>query len=174
MCRRVIKYNFDYIYTADTHGNLDFTVTLAKFFLNWEKLKTAGKKVGMHLHNHTGKAYFNYSICQYNPFIDSTDTSVRGMGKGAGNLQLEHVLPDKDAFEVLKFIHKHKDIFKKPFNPYYTITGRFSITDNYAKQAVQLGVSLEDFIEFCRTVKKIEKDSFNEQLLIDWKDKYLT
>ena len=173
VCRKVIKHNFDYIYTADTHGNLDFTVTLAKFFLNWEKLKTAGKKVGMHLHNHTGKAYFNYGICQYNPFIDSVDTSIRGMGKGAGNLQLEHVLPDKDAFKVLEFIHKYKDKFERPFDPYCTVTGRFSITDNYAKQAVQLGVSVGDFVEFCRTVAKIEKDSFNNQLLIDWKDKYL-
>ena len=45
---------------------------------------------GLHLHDHSGKAYFKYHNLG-NAGIGATDESLRGMSKGLGNLRLEHV-----------------------------------------------------------------------------------
>ena len=45
----------------------------------------------MHLHDHSGRGYFNFrQLEKYKIFM--SDASVRGMGKGFGNLRLEHII----------------------------------------------------------------------------------
>ena len=62
-----------------------------EMFKQYTKLiKQIGMIPGLHLHDHSGKAYFNYRNLQSAGF-DSTDVSLGGLGKGLGNLRLEHV-----------------------------------------------------------------------------------
>ena len=48
----------------------------------------------MILYQNTGQAYMNYIKCSESPYIDICDTSIGGLGKGAGNLKLEEVVSD--------------------------------------------------------------------------------
>lgn len=163
---KVIDKDFDYIYMADTHGNIN----LDKNILNYEEIfsfvKESGKKTGFHLHNHTGRAFSNFLSCDKSKYIDSCDTSIMSLGKGAGNLRLENVVSSEDSLKLSIFIEKYYEkLFKKSVSPYYLVTGRQNITDNYALEAEKKGVNMSNFIDFCRSVKGLDRDNYDKNLL---------
>ena len=162
----VLKYDFDIIGFADTHGHLDLNVDMDRYEKRFKMIKDTGKQTAFHLHNHTGKAYLNYIKCSESPYIDICDTSIMSLGKGAGNLKLENVLKDKDVFLLNDFILKYyESLFKKTVSPYYLVTGRFGITDHYATQARKKNMSMLKFAKFCSTVSGLDRDNFNKKLL---------
>lgn len=165
----VLKYNFDIIGFADTHGHLDLNVDIDRYERRFKMIKESGKKTAFHLHNHTGKAYTNYVKCVESPYIDICDTSIMSLGKGAGNLKLENVLNDKNVFLLNDFILKYYDsIFKKTVSPYYLVTGRFGITDHYAGQAKKNNMSMLKFASFCATISGLDRDNFDKTLLEEY------
>ena len=88
------------------------------------------------------------------------------LGKGAGNLKLDNVLCDDDAFLLNDFILKYYDsLFKKTVSPYYLVTGRYGITDHYATQARKNNLTMEKFSSFCKTVSGLHRDNFDKNLL---------
>lgn len=158
--------DFEIIGFADTHGHLSLSKDIERYEQKFRRIKDSNKKTCFHLHNHTGKAYMNYIKCSESPYIDICDTSIMGLGKGAGNLKLEEVLDDDKALLLNQFINKHYDsLFKKTVSPFYMITGRQGITDNYATQAINLNVPMETFIRFCPTIKGLNRDNFDKNLL---------
>ena len=65
-------------------------VNLQMFKRCTKLIKKIGMTPGLHLHDHSGKAYFNYRNLK-NAGFEATDVSLGGLGKGLGNLKLEHV-----------------------------------------------------------------------------------
>jgi isopropylmalate/homocitrate/citramalate synthase len=165
----VLKYNFDIIGFADTHGHLDLNVDIDRYERRFKMIKESGKKTAFHLHNHTGKAYTNYVKCVESPYIDICDTSIMSLGKGAGNLKLENVLEDDGAFLLNDFVLKYYDsLCKKTVSPYYLVTGRYGITDHYAVQARKLNVPMNIFVTFCSTILGLYRDNFDKTLLEEY------
>ena len=163
---KVLDADFEYVYMADTHGHLDLSKDIERYESKFKRIKEAGRKTGFHLHDHTGKAYMNYLKCLESPYIDSCDTSIMSLGKGAGNLKLENVLDNRKAMLLNEFIFKYYDaLFKKTVSPYYIVTGRFGITDNYASQAHRLKVPMKTFVDFCETISGLYVDNFDKNLL---------
>ena len=161
-----LKYDFDIIGFADTHGHLDLNRDIDRYEKRFKMIKEVNKKTAFHLHNHTDKAYANYVKCLQSQQVDFCDTSIMSLGKGAGNLKLESVLNDKDTFLLNDFILKYYDsIFKKSVSPYYLITGRYGITDHYARQARKNNMSMIKFASFCTNVIGLDRDNFNKKLL---------
>jgi len=75
-----------------------------------------------------------------------------------------------NSLELNAFINKHYDsLFKKTVSPYYMVTGRFGITDNYATQAMKLNLSMNVFIDFCKTINGLYRDNFDQDLLYTYK-----
>jgi len=166
---KVLQSDFDIIGFADTHGHLDLNKDITRYENQFKKIKNSNKQTCFHLHNHTGKAYINYTKCAESPYIDICDTSIGGLGKGAGNLKLEEVLDNGKALILNEFINKHYDsLFKKITPPYYMVTGRYGITDNYATQAMKLKTPMSLFTKFCSTIDGLHRDNFNEKLLKDY------
>ena len=163
---KVIKSDFDIIGFADTHGHLNLNTNIEWYEQKFKRIKDSGKNTCFHLHNHTGKAYMNYIKCEESPYIDICDTSIGGLGKGAGNLKLEEVLPTHQSLMLNEFIYKHYDsLFKKTVSPYYIVTGRFGITDNYATQSMKLQLPMDKFIKFCGQIDGLYRDNFDKTLL---------
>lgn len=163
---KVIQSDFDIIGFADTHGHLNLNSDITWYEQKFKRIKGSGKKTCFHLHNHTGKAYMNYVKCSESPYIDICDTSIGGLGKGAGNLKLEEVVSNDNSLLLTTFMHKHYDsLFKKTISPYYMVTGRFGMTDNYATQAMKLKLPMNIFINFCETISGLYKDNFDVNLL---------
>jgi 4-hydroxy 2-oxovalerate aldolase len=166
---KVSNLNFAFIYMADTHGNVNLNKNMNDYEYLFKKIKQSGKGTGFHLHNHTGRAFSNFLCCKANEYVDYCDTSVMSLGKGAGNLRLEHVIDDKDITDLSKFINEYYDqFFKKCVTPYYLITGRNSITDNYAHEAESKDVDIIKFSDFCKTVSSLDKDNYNKNLLSEF------
>ena len=164
--RDVSKSTLDYVYFADTHGCLDLDTQGTELFsAPIAIIHNSGKKAGLHLHNHSGLAVHNYR--QLSDFgFKFSDTSVRGMGKGSGNLALEYIgLDDDNLFKLAKFIQAYKDILKMNPTPYELITARNNITDNYAKQGDELNMDMDEFREKCKKAMGYGKFVFNPELL---------
>ena len=164
-CKQISKYRMDYVYFADTHGGMDLSQLLKKFKRPIKLLKSSGKEVGMHLHDHSGRGYFNFrELKKYKVFM--SDASVRGMGKGFGNLRLEHIVNTKHLSTLAKLINNYNTLLVMPPNPYTLITSKYNITDNYAAQGKQLSIPMKKFEKFCSQVKGTDRDSFNKNLIL--------
>ena len=59
-CKTAADSNADFMYFADTHGGLDLGKNLEMFKQFTKIIKEIGMIPGLHLHDHSGKAYFNY------------------------------------------------------------------------------------------------------------------
>jgi|TARA_B100001079_G_C16397651_1_gene509817 4-hydroxy 2-oxovalerate aldolase len=164
-CKQIAKYKMDYVYFADTHGGMDLSRLFKKFDKAIKCLKKSGKEIGMHLHDHSGRGYFNFrQLKKYKIFM--SDASVRGIGKGFGNLRLEHIVNSKYISILAKLINNHNTLLVMPPNPYTLITSKYNITDNYAAQGKQLSVPMNKFEKFCSRVKGIDRDTFNKKLIL--------
>ena len=164
VARKVAYFNLDYVYFADTHGSLDFEIDKDRFTDAVSILRDKEINVGMHLHDHRGKAYSNFKMLA-NMGFTGFDASTRGMGKGVGNLKLENVVGNKDLVNIMKFVSKYEDQFTMRESPYGLITAKHSITDYYGYNAEKKGISIEDFNNICSNIKGIDKDVYNENLL---------
>jgi 4-hydroxy 2-oxovalerate aldolase len=164
-CRIVSEHTFDFVYFADTHGSLDLSKDFNIFKKPLSVVSKSGTKTGFHLHDHSGKAILNYEELIKNG-VESTDTSIRGMGKGSGNLKLEHViLNSENLVKLLVFIKKYEDVLSIKPNVYELLTAKYSLSDNYAKQGKDLDMDLELFDSICKKIKGVDKDTFNKEIL---------
>ena len=160
VCKLVSKYNIDYVYFADTHGDMDLEKVYKKYKKPLSILKKSGKKVGMHLHDHSGKGYFNFrQLKKYK--ITKCDSSIRGMGKGFGNLRTEQIIKPKYFNLVGALIKKYNDLLTMPQNIYTLITAQYAISDNYATKAKKINLDIKLFSKICAKVKGKDKDNFN-------------
>jgi 4-hydroxy 2-oxovalerate aldolase len=91
------KIQIDFFYLADSLGNCKPTDLIK--LSNILKKKFTLKNFGFHAHDNLGLALSN-SITAIRMGFGFIDTSINGMGRGAGNLKLE---------EFLKRQKKHKE-----------------------------------------------------------------
>jgi len=156
----VTNYPFDYIYFADTHGDLDLTKDFNRFKIGFDIFKSSGKKVGFHLHDHSGMGMVNYREL-IRQGVESTDTSVRGMGKGSGNLKLEYVVDKKHITPLAQLILDNEKLLTITPSPYELITSAYGVTDNYAKYGAENNMNMKQFNKFCASLHGKQKDNYD-------------
>lgn len=162
VCKLVAKYKIDYVYFADTHGDMDLERAYNRFKKPLSVLTNSGKKIGMHLHDHSGKGYFNFrQLEKYK--ISKCDSSVRGMGKGFGNLRTEYIVKPKYFTVIAGLVKKYNDLLTMPQNIYTLITAKHGITDNYASEAKKKNMLIKKFTKFCFKVKGKDRDNYNDK-----------
>jgi len=137
-------YKIHYWYIVDSYGSLN----QLEVELLYDKCKSRLKysTLGIHLHNNMNNAFSNYEYIQKKHNNDNiiVDTTLYGMGRGAGNLQTELVLVsnqkniDKNNLsEILKFICNNlKPYYKRSYNEWgydidFFISGLLKIHPNY-------------------------------------------
>ena len=165
-CEEAAHSNADFMYFADTHGGLDLFENLEMFKQFTKLIKKIGLIPGLHLHDHSGKAYFNYRNL-VNAGFDATDISLGGLGKGLGNLRLEHVFDLRGREYILDHLITDKDLFQMPSGPYGVLTARDSITDHYAVEAEQRGLAPSTFATRLEGIAGSHKDNYNSEILSD-------
>ena len=163
-CFHAEKTAADFMYFADTHGALDLENQLTLFQKYTSEIRKIGLIPGLHLHDHGGKAYFNYRLLSKAGFT-STDVSLGGLGKGLGNLKLEHVFDLRDRETILNFLITENDLFQMPRGPYGILTAREGITDHYAVEAEKKLMRLDLFARILSEIEGKDKDNYNEKKL---------
>lgn len=168
------KHHLDILYIADSYGSLKQKDIKHYSELFSSKLNSAS--IGFHLHNNMNNAYSNYEYLTNitnNVYIDST---LFGMGRGAGNLQTELVLIETNRnfeysklIELLQFIQQYiKPIFKINETSWgyeldYLLSGFLKMHPNYVSKMRDMNISMENrfFIIEKMIQKKIQFNYFD-------------
>lgn len=107
----LVHSSVDVIYLVDSFGSMypENTAALAQKYLSFAE--KGGKKVGVHCHNNQALAFAN-TIEALSYGISYVDATVMGMGRGAGNCQMENMLgflknPKYSIYALLTFIEKY-------------------------------------------------------------------
>lgn len=138
----------DYVYIADSFGSIDRKTMDYGFDI----LGKYGAKIGFHPHNNIQSAFQN-SMYAIEKGVDILDGTVFGLGRGAGNLNLELLLlylsehyDEKYKVEpILEFISSYKDtLFSMQTRnlTYYQMTGVLGLHPKYAIEADEKGIDV--------------------------------
>ena len=159
-----VRANADFIYFADTHGALDLLKEKEKYknFLNI--IRENGIHPGIHLHDHSGKAYLNYRIGLELGF-ESFDYSLLGMGKGVGNLKMEYVVDNDVSAYLMDLANKYEELLQMPNGVFGLITSNTSSTDYYSNEARKLGLKPTDLYKYLTEADALTRDVFDPDFL---------
>lgn len=135
------------LYLADTYGGFNsknIPIQLHKFYYELNKYNSK-LSLGFHIHSNNGDGLEKAKIAIFNG-CSMIDSSINGLGRGAGNLKTEQYICYKYGSKVnfkekitpiITFFDKHI-LTKKQYNkkkiqhhPYYNIAGALSLHPNY-------------------------------------------
>lgn len=127
---------------ADSYGNISQSTLVEKIKI----LKAVwNTEIGVHLHNNQGRACSS-AIVAYNHGVDWIDTTVLGMGRGAGNASTERLMldinesntlaenkymPEKLFGIVLNEFSELKKKYEWGYNLLYEISSRYALHPNH-------------------------------------------
>ncbi len=152
-----------YLYFADTHGALNLHKDSEVYREYVKMIKDNGMIPGLHLHDHSGKAYLNYCIGKDLGF-GSFDCSLGGMGKGVGNLKMEHVVSPLDNLELLDLLNSEQ-LLRMPSLISGLITSALSATDYYAVMGNKYNIKPSELARILGGRTSSERDIFDENIL---------
>ncbi len=107
----------DAIYIVDSFGSL-FPEQIARIAdLYCEYGTKYNKEIGIHAHNNQQLAFAN-TIEAVGDGVNWLDATYNGMGRGAGNCMMEHLIgflhnPKYNLYPVIRFIEEHMDEVRK-------------------------------------------------------------
>ncbi len=166
VCLFLNKTNADILYLADSLGSLtpkkiSYLVNLVKKYYKFE--------IGFHAHNNLKLALKN-AIAANNSGAKWIDSTIKGMGRGPGNLLTEDIIGHLNYNSKKKFFSKQlKDYFnilKKKYNwgpnQYYKIAAKNKIHPTY----IQKMLSDErykklNYLDIIKSLKKTETSKYN-------------
>ena len=149
----------DVIYIVDSFGSL-YPEKIARIAdLYMEYAVKYGKKVGMHAHNNQQLAFAN-TIEAVGDGVDWLDATYGGMGRGAGNCQMELLLgllrnPKYNIYPVIQFVEKYIQELKNEgvvwgYDLQYLMT---SLTNQHPRSAIAFTKAKRtDYSEFYKEV----------------------
>ena len=158
------------LYIADTFGSLN-QYDIRKII---ENLRQTWKgAIGFHAHDNKGLANIN-SIEALNNGATWVDSTVLGMGRGAGNAKTEDLiielsgnkLPSINLIPLFKVIKKYFMSLKKEFswgsNSYYYLAAEFSIHPSYIQNILaDLRFKEEDILSVITYLKNQDSTKFD-------------
>lgn len=164
----------DYAYVADTYGSM-FPDQVAAFYKQLLELKHI--KWGFHPHNNLQMGFAN-SLMALSAGARIIDSSVFGMGRGAGNLPTEIILsylqqsrPEKyNVIPVLNLIDRYfVDLHRKygwGYDLPYMISGIYGCHPDYAKNLVdRREYDIEEIWNILGVIKGRDPIGFKKELV---------
>jgi len=152
-----------FLYFADTHGALNLNEDATIYAEYAKMINDSGIIAGLHLHDHSGKAYLNYCLGKKIGF-SSFDFSLGGMGKGVGNLKMEHIVSTLDNLDLIDLLN-NESLLRMPPLVSGLITAALSSTDYYATKCDELGIAPSQLARVLMDKTSSERDIFDASLL---------
>lgn len=164
----------DVLYFADSLGNMtpNEVVKIVQIIKkNWKK------EIGIHTHDNKGLAIKN-TLAAIDNGVTWVDSTLKGMGRGAGNaksedllIELDKLIPNKYYSEGLKKLSS--DVFKKLYDKYnwgsselYSLAADYNIHPTYIQEMVSderySDEQIRDIVEY---MKNIPSTSYNQDTL---------
>jgi len=174
----VNENQFFLLYIADSYGSLN-QKDLERY-LNLFNKKLTKTSVGIHLHNNMNNAFSNYEYASKLIFEKDIyiDTTLFGMGRGAGNLQTELVLHHRqenikvlmDIFEFINIYIKEYYNFNKNNWGYdldFLISGIFKIHPNYIDKFREINISFNNLVFLINIILEDKKENYYDNEYIN-------
>jgi 4-hydroxy 2-oxovalerate aldolase len=168
------KSKLDIFYFADSLGNLepqDIT-NISKVIKKYWK-----KDIGFHAHDNMGRALIN-GVAALNNGVKWIDSTVTGMGRGAGNIKTEFALlqfsnylkKNSDISLLLKLIENRFDSMKLKYqwgtNPYYYLAGQYKIHPTFIQSMLtELRLDPLEMLSAIDNLKREDGKNFNRNLI---------
>lgn len=151
----IAESNVDGIYIVDSYGSM-YMEQIEDLADRYLAMADANDKfVGIHAHNNQQLAFAN-TISALTRGVSYLDSTVSGMGRGAGNCASEQLLgflknPKYDIIPILKFLEKHIVPLKESgvvwgYNIPYLLTGQMNRHPRSAIEATKEGRN--DYLSF--------------------------
>ena len=172
--RLLSKSKLDLFYFADSLGNLEphNIIHIANLIKrNWKK------DIGFHAHDNMSRALIN-GVAAFENGVNWIDSTVTGMGRGAGNIQTEFALmqftknlnKNSDISLLLKLIEKRfapmKNKYKWGTNPYYFLAGQHKIHPTFIQSMLNdLKLEPTEMLSAIDNLKEGEGKNFNRNLI---------
>jgi 4-hydroxy 2-oxovalerate aldolase len=160
----------DYLYIADTYGNLG--IVKMQNILSAIKKNYTGK-IGFHAHDNLLNASVKTIDSMYNG-CDIVDTTIGGLGRGSGNAKTELIIAHflmagrttYDIFPVLEYGEKWITTYKQNHVLYF-ITGMYSMHVNYAIQLIEkYTLSFKQCYDVLMEIVRLDKHHFFDATLL--------
>lgn len=164
----------DVLYFADSLGNMspnDVINVVRLIKNNWNK------EIGIHTHDNKGMAV-NNTLAAISNGVTWVDSTVRGMGRGAGNAKSEELLvelnrlrPNSYVFEGLKKLSLEDfqvlfDKYKWGASELYSLAADYNIHPTYIQEMVSdVRYSLKQVRDIIEYMKDIPSTSYNQDTL---------
>ncbi len=170
----IAQTEIDYIYVADSYGSI-FPFQIETLVSPFVEMKNT--KVGFHPHNNVQMAFAN-TLEAIRAGVDIVDTTIYGIGRGAGNLPTEIMLSylseqgltRYNVIPVLNCIERYFLELKKT-HPWgyqlpYMISGIFNSHPSYSKELLRRReYSMEDIWKALGAVKAINPIGFDKEII---------
>jgi len=167
---------FEYIYFADSFGNFE-TLDVIKYVELFRN--SFGDKIGFHAHDNMGLAFSNV-ITAIDAGVKIIDSTIMGMGRGAGNLKTEQLLlylaskndstSNLNPYPLLDIIHNyfqelHQE-YKWGWDFSYMLSGIHNIHPTYCQNLKSTHkYSISEISGILSNIDLKEKSSFNKSVL---------
>jgi len=168
---KIKKSSTEIVYIADSFGSLysDEVRSLIK------KLKESKKEIGFHAHNNLQLAFPN-SMVAIEAGASYIDSTVNGMGRGAGNLPTEIILPllnkFNDRYKVIPILELVEGPIKKlkqnliwGYNLPHLLSGFKSCHPNYALSLKKQGFPIKEIYNILGMMNPDETAGFDRKIL---------
>ncbi len=166
--------NIEAFYIADSFGSLK-----PSDIHNFSKIlkKYCTTKIGFHAHDNLGLAFKN-ALEAIKVNFDYLDSTILGMGRGAGNLKTEEIykhLFKKDIVgnKSLKIINerifkKLKKNYKWGTNTYYRYAANKSIHPSYVQELISNDIyKKKNYFKILQSLAKIDSRKYNPKNLVE-------
>ena len=160
--KKLSKEKIEIIYFADSLGcmsekNINKIIKLIRNNCNF--------KIGFHAHDNLGKAKSNVKYSIMNG-VDWIDTTVLGMGRGAGNAKTEDFVNKADKSIIIKLIKKNFiKLYKKykwGHNKYYSLSAKYKIHPSYVQEISQnINFNEKKILKVINLLKKKKSNNFS-------------
>lgn len=175
------NYPIDVFYFADSLGDLQIADTIS---ISRDIKINSKKEFGIHSHDNMNNALSN-SITALNNGVNWIDTTILGMGRGAGNTQTELLLGylnSKYTYQykliyIVTLINKYfkdlKNKYKWGTNVLYFLSSSFNIHPSYIQEMLTDDRYTDnDILAVIDYLKDIDAKSFNYSILDSAKSFY--
>lgn len=160
--KKLSKEKIDIIYFADSLGCM--SIKDVKEIIHLFK-KNCNAEIGFHAHDNMGKAKQNVLAALKNN-CNWIDTTVLGMGRGAGNAKTEDFVT-KNNRKIINKLKKRRFLdlkykYKWGFNRYYNLSAKYKIHPTYVQKILNTSkISENKIMKIINKLKNLNSKRFN-------------
>jgi len=160
------KKKIKYFYLADSFGSYN-NQSVKKIFK--KLIKKYKHNIGFHAHDNLGLAYSN-ALTVLKQGVNFIDSTLMGMGRGAGNLKTEMIYNflyrEKDFEKIKNFNNKYFNPLLKKYNwgknEYYKYAGINKIHPTYVQEILTNKIyNKKDYFKILNHLKKTDTKKFD-------------